>query len=129
MRMDTMDTCEGGAGSGTRTTRYVTDCRRDCNGLATLKARSISCPCTVTRSMAKRESLVSSWSLIERTSHKAAPMIDQTLFHYQLESSRTSATIYIGGDACCHRHIESVRPRVARSNAGARIPLTSAGAR
>jgi hypothetical protein len=58
--------------------------------------------------MAKRESLVSSIPLIERIPHKATAMIDQTLFHYQLECSRTSATVYIGGDACSQHNIERI---------------------
>lgn len=35
-------------------------------------------------------------------------MIDQTLFHYQLECSQISATIYIGGETCSSRHIGHV---------------------
>jgi hypothetical protein len=58
--------------------------------------------------MAKRESLVSSGTVIERTSHKAPAMIDQTLFHYQLECSRTSATIYLGGRDCSPHHLAGI---------------------
>ncbi|CAN5922237.1 hypothetical protein BH11GEM2_BH11GEM2_21780 [soil metagenome] len=32
-------------------------------------------------------------------------MIDQSLFHYQVECAPTSATIYLGGDKCSPRHV------------------------
>ena len=35
-------------------------------------------------------------------------MIDQTLFHYQLECSRTAAIVYISGDMCAAQDIERI---------------------
>jgi hypothetical protein len=50
--------------------------------------------------MEKRECPVSFAALIERTSHRAVSMLDQTLFHFHIECSPTSATLYIGGHEC-----------------------------
>jgi hypothetical protein len=35
-------------------------------------------------------------------------MIDQTLFHYQLECSRTAAIVYIGGRRCSAHHLHRI---------------------
>ena len=67
----------------------------------------------VTRSMGKREWPVSSAALIDYTLHKAVSMLDQTLFHYQIECSQTSATIYIGGQECTARELTTVATVIA----------------